>query len=73
MPEWWPCWVCASETLCAHREHDLIAWMRVEPVRALELVAVSRIPPARAKTAESPAALESDTQGRLFERAWWAA
>ncbi len=25
--DWWPCFVCGVEVICAHRETDIIVWM----------------------------------------------
>lgn len=49
---WWPCFVCGEETLCRHREPEIVAWMHAAP--SLAAIAASRperILPARTVSA----------------------
>ncbi len=45
--QWWPCFVCASEAECGHREAELIEWMRGGPPADIVKAALLRKPPGR--------------------------
>lgn len=46
-PTWWPCFVCASQQLCAHRELELVQWVLTASAAEIAAAWPARIPPAR--------------------------
>jgi hypothetical protein len=79
---WWPCFMCGSASECAHREADLITWVRLLDARAaraerrrylreLERKGEPMLPLAPLPRPKPPAremtAAQGSAQGELFD------
>lgn len=73
---WWPCFVCASQDCCTHREPELVSWMR-EGAAAREREArrfyLDELQPASLAVVRKPPTLAASATGgeqyELFRRA----